>query len=112
AVIGEAPAEPGAPQGSAQEPEQEGLAALQGADLSNVPPSHPQYGSVRGVLVAGVQPGSPAWRHGLRANDIITSVNRVPVASVEELSEAIQGAELPLALEVRREGRPLFLLVQ
>ncbi|HEY8520662.1 MAG TPA: DegQ family serine endoprotease [Gammaproteobacteria bacterium] len=112
AMIGEVPPQPGARQGSPHQPERESLAALQGADLSNIPPNHPQYGSVRGVLVTGVQPGSPAWRHGLRTNDVITSVNRAPVGSVEELAAAIQEAELPLALEVRRDGRPLFLLVQ
>ena len=88
------------------------LAALQGAELTELPPNHPLYGSVRGVLVAAVQQGSPAWRQGLRASDIVTAVNRQPVTTVAELSAAIEQASLPFALQVQREGRQLFLLVQ
>src|SRR5690606_293278 len=40
AMIGEVPPQPGARQGSPHQPERESLAALQGADLSNIPPNH------------------------------------------------------------------------
>jgi S1-C subfamily serine protease len=39
-------------------------------------------------------------------------VNREPVASVADLSEALTRAPPPVALQVQREGRSLFLLVR
>jgi serine protease Do len=57
----------------------------------------------QGVLVAGVEPGSPADDANLHAGDIILQVNRTPVGSVEALRK-----------EVGRiaEGKTLLLLVR
>jgi S1-C subfamily serine protease len=38
-----------------------------------------------GVMVAGVEPGSPAERAGIRENDIIVAYNGKPVAAVDDL---------------------------
>jgi serine protease Do len=43
----------------------------------------------RGVLVASVQPGSPADLAGIHQGDIILGINRQPVNSVKEAKEAI-----------------------
>jgi S1-C subfamily serine protease len=59
-----------------------------------------------------VAPGSAAARFGLRPDDIITGVNREPIASVADLAAALDRANSPLALQVQREGRSLFLLVR
>ena len=58
------------------------------------------------------EPGSPAARFNLRPNDIITGVNREPVASVPELTAALDQATPPVALRVEREGSTLFLLLR
>jgi serine protease Do len=42
-----------------------------------------------GVLVASVQPGSPADLAGIHQGDIILGINRQPVNSVNEAKEAI-----------------------
>jgi serine protease Do len=56
-----------------------------------------------GVLVSSVEPGSPAFRRGLRPGDVILEVNRQPVQSRRDL------------LEILRASRPhsdLLLLTQ
>lgn len=85
---------------------------LAGASLMDLPRDHPAYGRVQGVWVSAVAPGSPAARFNLRPNDVITAVNREPVTSVAELTAALDGARPPVALQVEREGRALFLLLR
>ena len=64
-------------------------------------------GANQGVLVAEVQPGSPAETAGVHSNDLLLSVNRHPVNSAkqatEEISKAKEGDSLLLLLK-RDEG--------
>jgi serine protease Do len=64
-----------------------------------------------GVMVVGVQPGSPAERAGLRSGDIIREVNRQPVKSVQEVRDAIAkaGNEDSLLLLVKRDQGSIFV---
>jgi Do/DeqQ family serine protease len=90
----------------------ESSSLLAGASLEELPRDHPAYGRVQGVWVSAVAQGSPAARFNLRPNDVITGVNREPVASVAELTAALDRASPPVALQVQREGRSLFLLLR
>jgi serine protease Do/serine protease DegQ len=47
-------------------------------------------GRNRAVLVTAVKPESPAYRHGLRAGDLIIGVNAQRVASIKELTGALK----------------------
>jgi serine protease Do len=47
----------------------------------------------RGVLVASVQPGSPADLGNIHQGDIILGINRHPVNSVKEAMETISKAK-------------------
>jgi len=86
---------------------------LQGVELRTLGPGDPQYGQVRGVLVASVDQGSRAYASGLRAGDIVTGVNnRWQVAALQELTEAIQQTQGSFALNILRENRRLFLIIQ
>ena len=84
---------------------------LAGARLGDLPPDHPAAGRVRGVLVLEVAPGSPAWRAGLRAGDIILAVNRTPVGSLEELGRTLDRSRRLFGLNILRGNRELFLLL-
>jgi serine protease Do/serine protease DegQ len=59
-------------------------AAFQDVEKSSLP------GRNRAVLVTAVKPESPAFRHGLRAGDLIIGVNGRRVASVQELAKALK----------------------
>ena len=45
-----------------------------------------------GVIVLGVEPGSPAARGGLREQDIITRINETPVTGRGDLTRALRAA--------------------
>ena len=83
---------------------------LAGATFSEVDERSPLFGEVRGVLVAEVQPGSPASEY-LRPGDVITSVNRQDVGSMAEFRERVEGAD-QLLLNVRRGGGAFFVVIR
>jgi serine protease DegQ len=91
----------------------ETIEKLQGAEFRTLSPGDPQYGRLQGVLVARVDENSRAYDNGLRAGDIITAVNnRWQVRSMEELSEIIRQTRGTFALNVLRDNRRLFLVIQ
>ncbi len=64
----------------------------------------------RGVVVAGVNPGSPAADAGLQKGDVIRRVNGREVESAESLKSALdQSGDRPALLLVSREGRNVFV---
>ena len=69
--------------------------------------------TVRGALVNGVQPDSPAAAAGLKRGDVITRVNGQDVRDGNELrnrvAQALPGTKLPL--DVVRGGKPQTLTV-
>ena len=105
-------AETGAADAAVRPADPDSVSLLAGATIMEVPSNHPAFGRVSGVWVSAVAPGSPAARFGLRADDLITAVNREPIASVSDLTAALNRAAPPIALQVQREGRALFLLVR
>ena len=58
-----------------------------------------------GVLVAEVMINSSAYAYGLRSGDIIVGANRVTVADIAELREAVRRDKRLLTLRVYRNGR-------
>jgi Do/DeqQ family serine protease len=84
--------------------------ALAGAELANHDGSEGAFNGPA-VLVAAVEPESPAAARGLRANDIIVAVNRTRVRSVKELQEIASQQSL-LILAIRRGNRDLLLQVR
>ncbi|TPW18211.1 MAG: hypothetical protein FD130_356, partial [Halothiobacillaceae bacterium] len=84
---------------------------LAGALFQNIDESSPLFGQIDGVLVADVREGSAAWEAGLRSADVIVSVNRQAVVSVEELAMRTQRTAR-LLLHIRRGDGALFLLLQ
>ena len=77
---------------------------LEGAEFAEIPKDQ----GVEGVLVQNVDPDSPAAQRGLEPGHIILRVNRKPVTSVKELTEAAAGAK-SLLLRVRRGNSELLL---
>ena len=59
--------------------------------------------NTKGIVVTNVDPGSPAEAAEIRAGDVIREVNRKPISTPDEFEKAIQA---------RKGGKPLLLLVQ
>jgi S1-C subfamily serine protease len=78
--------------------------AFEGAALSNA-------ANNSGVLVESVADGSPAQQAGLRANDIVLAIGRVRVTNVDQLRQAVNGAQA-FALTIRRGNSTLVFTIQ
>ncbi len=81
---------------------------LAGAEFANASASQQ---NVRGVAVTSVTEGSPAAQRDIRAGDVITAVNRVPVDSVAELREVARGSNI-IFLYINRGDRSLLRQVR
>jgi serine protease Do/serine protease DegQ len=62
--------------------------------------------------VSGVDRGSPAWEASLRKGDIILSVNRKPVKTIDDLRKILSHADKQILLNVQRGKTALFILIQ
>ena len=67
-----------------------------------------------GVVVTGVDPGSPADNASIRNGDVILEVNRHAVKSVDDVKESIKKAHSKdtLLLLVEREGKSIYLVLK
>ena len=85
---------------------------LQGAVFGSIDENTLGYGQIEGVLVTEVKSGTPAWRAGLRKGDVVMSVNRQPVANLDELKQVVKAARGGLLFNLRRGDGALFVLIQ
>ena len=84
--------------------------SLEGAAFSELDERSPLFGEVSGVLVSDVERGSRASEY-LRAGDVITSVNRRGVASLEDFRQSVDD-QSQLLLNLRRGGQAFFIVVR
>ncbi|MEJ2554519.1 MAG: DegQ family serine endoprotease [Gammaproteobacteria bacterium] len=85
---------------------------LEGAVFGAIEEGSPEYGHLKGIVVLDLARGSPAWAAGLRKNDVIVSVNRRPVTSLDEFQRAARSGSRGLLLNIRRGDGALFILIQ
>lgn len=77
-----------------------------------VAPFATRLGDVRsGAGVALVQPRSSAARAGLRAGDIVTAVNDVPISSASELSRTLDGLSSKAVLTIQRHSQEVSFAI-
>jgi serine protease Do/serine protease DegQ len=84
---------------------------LSGATFGDIEEDSPYFGHVEGVMVYSVKRGSPAWQAGLRSEDVITSVNRQNVNSLENFKPLVHNAD-QLLLNIVRGRQAMFLLLK
>lgn len=68
----------------------------------------------RGIIVLSVLPNSPAARAGLRAGDVIVSVNGNRIENVNQIQQQVDatGINNPMQLTVSRNGKAQPLTVR
>jgi S1-C subfamily serine protease len=68
----------------------------------------------RGVVVRGIEPGSPAALAGLRRGDVIVSLRGLPARTTADLHRLLDASAIdaPLSLDLLRDGRRLSLVVR
>ena len=64
------------------------------------------------LAVTEVQEGSAAWDAHLREGDIILSVNRRPVQTLEEFQKIVGDKDAQILLNIQRGRTALFVLIQ
>lgn len=84
---------------------------LSGVTVGDIDPGSPYYGRIEGVMVSEVERGSAAWRGGLRAADVITSVNQVEIKNLREFLAAVDNKKRPLLIRIIRGNSAVFLVI-
>ena len=64
------------------------------------------------LVVTEVQQGSAAWEAHLREGDIILSVNRRPVQTLDEFRQIVGDKDTQILLNIQRGRTALFVLIQ
>jgi serine protease Do/serine protease DegQ len=85
---------------------------LGGAIFSAIGPGHPLAGTISGIEVLDITPGSPAWQAGLRKGDIIMSANRISVDDIASLRNAIGDGRRGMLFNIHRGDGALFLVIR
>jgi len=84
---------------------------LAGASFGDIEKESPYYGKINGVVVYEVKRNSPAWNAGLRTNDIITSVDKVKINSLDDFKKRVQTTGT-LLFNLTRNRRAMFLILR
>jgi S1-C subfamily serine protease len=82
---------------------------LDGAEFQNADSS--ATSKSEGIVVSSVREGSSAWHSGIREEDIILEVNRLPVNNVDEFKTVVQEQGSMLMLKVRRQGESRYMVI-
>ncbi len=64
------------------------------------------------LVVTEVEQGSPAWNSSLRKGDIILSVNRRAVKTLEDFKKVVGNKDRQILLNIQRGRSALFILIQ
>jgi serine protease Do len=86
-----------------------------GIGVQDLTPQLAEYFHTKeGVLVATVEDGSPAARAGIKAGDIIASIDGHPVAHADDVRSTVHGKEAgdEVTLGIARDGKPLTVKVK
>ncbi|WP_254566102.1 HhoA/HhoB/HtrA family serine endopeptidase [Oscillatoria sp. HE19RPO] len=83
-------------------------------EINNNPNSGLTVTEDKGILIVRVMPDSPAVRSGIRAGDVIVSINGVQMADANTVQQQVERTRIggELQMEVIRNGQPMTLAVQ
>ncbi len=69
-------------------------------------------GELAGVRVIEVEARSPAWKAGLRKNDLIVSINRERVKNIDDVRQVVSKHSAGVLLQIKRGDSALFLVIR
>ncbi len=88
---------------------------LRGIAVENLTPQiRDQAGipaNVSGVIIAQLDPNSPAAQYGLQEGDVIESINRQPVRSVGDYNRLAAKAKGQTLLRINRQGNGVYVVI-
>ena len=84
---------------------------LDGMRFSEITKNMPEYGKIAGIKITGIKKTSKAYSVGIRANDIILSINNIPVQKIEDLEIVSGENDSELVVHVQRGMRTAFILL-
>lgn len=84
------------------------------SQINNNPDSGLTVTEDQGILIVRVMPDSPAVRSGIRAGDVIVSINGVQMADASAVQQQVERTRVggELQMQVIRNGQPMTLAVQ
>ncbi|MCC7413597.1 MAG: DegQ family serine endoprotease [Gammaproteobacteria bacterium] len=85
---------------------------LAGSTFADIDESHPLYGRAKGVMVGEVERDSALWRAGVRAGDIVLSVNRQPIENLNGFLALVSQHRGPLLFQIRRGNAVAFMIIK
>ncbi|MFN6561102.1 MAG: HhoA/HhoB/HtrA family serine endopeptidase [Nostoc sp. ChiSLP01] len=82
--------------------------------IKNIAGDRLKLTSDEGVLLVEIVPRSPASLAGLRAGDVIKSINNQPVSKIEEVQKLVENSKIgtTLPIEVERNGQIVKVAVR
>ena len=80
--------------------------------IGEIPQDSPAFGRLQGVTAYKVERGSRAWAAGLRAGDIIVSVNRQRTPTLPAFLAVVNQATGALLLSVHRGNQSAYLVIK
>jgi serine protease Do len=88
---------------------------LRGVRVQNLTPSiREQLGlppNTTGVVIAQLDPNSPAAQYGLQEGDVIESINRQAVRNVTDYNRLAAQAKGQTLLRINRQGNGVFVVI-
>ncbi len=111
-TLGERPANLGVTAGIGKAPTE---GTLRGIAVQNLTPEIRDQlslpASVRGVVITQVDPNSPAAQYGLQQGDVIESINRHAVNSVNDFNRLAAEAKGQTLLRINRQGSGGYIVI-
>ena len=85
---------------------------LQGIIFSRILENMPEYGKITGIKIIKMRKDSVAFSAGIRPNDIILSINNIPVQKIQDLEIVAGKNDSEIVVHVQRKNRTAFILLK
>jgi len=85
---------------------------LQGIVFSEILKNMPEYGKITGIKIIKMRKDSVAFSAGIRPNDIILSINNIPVQKIQDLEIVAGKNDSEIVVHVQRQNRTAFILLK